>query len=93
VFEKFVPVETAGASALGGLDRLTVEDDHRRAEQAAAAQARLFMKRRCSSAKTPTSFQADQTLLKLGGYAAFLADRAARSFWVQAEATYRLGPI
>ena len=32
-------------------------------------------------------------MLKLGGYAAFLADRAARSFWVQAEATYRLGPI
>ena len=29
----------------GGLDRLTVQDDHRRAGQAAAAQARLLMKR------------------------------------------------
>ena len=32
-------------------------------------------------------------MLKLGGYAAFLADRAARSFWVQAEATSRLDPL
>src|SRR5271157_3543295 len=40
-----VPIETTGASALGGLDRLTVQDDHRRAGQAAAAQARLLMKR------------------------------------------------
>src|SRR5271166_4757444 len=40
-----MPIETTGASALGGLDRLTVQDDHRRAGQAAAAQARLLMKR------------------------------------------------
>ena len=44
-FDPFVPIETTGASALGGLDRLTVQDDHRRAGQAAAAQARLLMKR------------------------------------------------
>ncbi len=43
--DPFVPIETTGASALGGLDRLTVQDDHRRAEQAAAVQARLLMKR------------------------------------------------
>jgi hypothetical protein len=36
-FDPFVPIETTGASALGGLDRLTVQDDHRRAGQAAAA--------------------------------------------------------
>ena len=36
---------TGTTSLLGGLDRLTVQDDHRRAEQAAAAQARLLMKR------------------------------------------------
>jgi hypothetical protein len=38
----FAPIETTGASALGGLDRLTVQDDHRRAGQAAAAQARVI---------------------------------------------------
>src|SRR5271165_4573646 len=43
-FDPFVPIETTGAS-LGGLYRLTVQDDHRRAGQAAAAQARLLMKR------------------------------------------------
>jgi hypothetical protein len=36
-FDPFVPIETTDASALGGLDRLTVQDDHRRAGQAAAA--------------------------------------------------------
>jgi hypothetical protein len=35
-----VAVEPPDASALGGLDRLTVQNDHRRANQAAAAQAR-----------------------------------------------------
>jgi transposase len=35
----FAPIETTGASTLGGLDRLTVQDDHRRAGQAAAAGA------------------------------------------------------
>src|SRR5260370_42179983 len=44
-FDPFVPIETTGASALGGLYRRTVQDDHRRAGQAAAAQARLLMKR------------------------------------------------
>src|SRR4051812_48741270 len=51
VFEKFhlgpfdplVPIETASAAALGGLDRLTVQDDHRRAHRTATAETRLLI--------------------------------------------------
>jgi len=43
--DPLVAVETSEASPLGGLDRLTVQDDYRRAEQAAAAQARLLVER------------------------------------------------
>ena len=44
----------------GGLDRLTVQDDHRRAGQAAAAQARLLMKRPACSLGLPSRYGAIQ---------------------------------
>jgi hypothetical protein len=43
--DPFVPVKTANPAALGGLDRLAIQDDDRRAHRPTTAQARLLMKR------------------------------------------------
>jgi hypothetical protein len=91
-FDPFVSIETTGAFALGGLDRLTVQDDHRRAEQAAAAQARLFLKRPLQFGQNARIFPGTKVLVNgartLHPKSTGLADEGELGFMKSVEAQF-----